>query len=208
MKLENLNKYGQYKRDLFSKLNFPFKPGHSVLDVGCGDGTDAVILKDIYSLSVKACDIYKNPNINPTEIDFTVGSILSLPYKPNSFDYVFVHDVLHHVDEAGQSRELHIKALNQLKKIVKKGGSVVIVEANRYNPLFYPHMVKMKGHDHFKQSYFKEIVLEVFPDAEFKYFEAHLYPPKVVWFFKMYEYLMEKFIPARFLAYNVAIINV
>lgn len=85
---------------------------------------------------------------------------------------------------------------------------MVIVEGNRYNPLFYPHMVKIRGHNHFRQSYFKDIILEVFPNAEFKFFEAHLYPKRLIPIFKVYEYLMERYSPVRLLAYNTAVVEV
>lgn len=199
-----LDNYGQYKKDIFSKLDFSFQKSKTILDVGCGDGTDAAIFKHVYGLEVFLCDVYKNQNINQLGMDFQIGDILSLPYQDNTFDYIFVHDVLHHIDEINQNTELHIKALIELKRVVKLGGTVIIVEGNRYNPLFYPHMVKLQGHNHFTQKYFKALVSNVYPDVRFKFFEAHVYPKRLLWLFKFYEALMEKFLPKNILAYNVA----
>jgi acetyltransferase-like isoleucine patch superfamily enzyme len=70
-------------------------------------------------------------------------------------------------------------------------------------------MVKMRGHNHFRQSYFKEIVRSAFIGCKikFKFFECHLYPKNFLWFWKMYEKIMEKCVSSRYRAYNVAIIN-
>jgi len=203
-----LERHKQYKEDLFSKLNFPFVRGRRLLDIGCGDGTDAFIFKEDYGLEVYGLDVYEHPEIAGVlgnNFIFEENGVFNLPYKDSEFDYVFLHDVLHHIDEGRQRREKHVEGLKALLRVVKPGGYIIIVEGNRYNPLFYPHMVKKLGHEHFRQSYFKKIIVEVFPQAEFKFFEAHLYPKKTLWFWKIYEYLMEKFSPKQFLAYNVAI---
>jgi|SRR3989344_8643717 len=199
----------QYKNDFFNKLNFNFKKGKKILDVGCGEGTDANIFINEYGLIFYGIDIYKDDNVKKQKLNFKHGSIYSIPYEENQFDYIFVHDVLHHIDEVNKSRNKHIEGLNELRRVCKKGGQIIIVEGNRYNPLFYPHMVKMKKHEHFIQSYFISLVENVFKNdkVSFKFFEAHLYPSKFLFLFKVYEYLMEHLSPKRFLAYNAAIIK-
>ena len=142
-------------------------------------------------------------------LNFKKAGILNIPFENNSFDYIFLHDVLHHIDEENQSQEIHIKGLKELERVVKKNGYIIIIEGNRYNPLFYPHMVKMLGHNHFKQSYFKRTIKNVFNDScniKFKYFEAHAYPWGL-FFWKIYEGIMEKISPKYFLAYNIVIIK-
>lgn len=204
----NLSKYGQYKKDMFEKLNFNFTSEKKILDLGCGDGSDAEIFINEYQLDVYGIDIYMHENIKKIKgLKFRKGGIYKIPFSDSVFDYVFLHDVLHHVDENRQREEKHLAGLMELKRVCKKGGSIIIVEGNRYNPLFYPHMVKMLGHEHFKQDYFRKIILNIFPNANFKYFEAHLYPQRFLSFWKGYEYIMEKIAPKAFLSYNVAIIN-
>lgn len=204
----NLSKYGQYKNDIFAKLNFDFISGKKILDIGCGDGTDANIFIKEYKLKTFGIDIYKNKNINSIKgLQYKKAGIYDIPYADRCFDYVFLHDILHHIDEKKQSSDKHNAALNEIKRVCKKNGYIIIVEGNRYNPLFYPHMVKMLGHNHFKQSYFKKIISTVFPQVAFKYFEAHLYPSSFIKFWKLYERIMETIIPNQFLAYNVAVIK-
>lgn len=206
----NLIKYDQYKNDIFNKLDFPFEAGKKMLDCGCGNGIDSEIFINEFGLETCGIDVYKDKNIdNIKGLTFKEAGIYAIPFGDNEFDYVFLHDVLHHIDEKNQSREKHIAGLNEIKRVCKKNGEIIVLEGNRYNPLFYPHMVKMRGHNHFKQSYFKGIINSAFNGYEikFKFFECHLYPKKFVWFWKSYEFLMEKFSPQQFLAYNVAIIK-
>ncbi|MBI2031247.1 MAG: class I SAM-dependent methyltransferase [Candidatus Levybacteria bacterium] len=198
-----------YKKDIFEKMGLSFKKGNTLLDVGCGDGDDDKIFIEKYSLKTWGTDIYKDKNIkNIKALNFKKGSIYKIPFKDNSFDYVFLHDVLHHIDEKNQSTRLHLDGLKELRRVCKRGGKIIILEANRYNPLFYPHMVKMEGHNHFTKGYFIRIIRSIFPRSQFKYFEAHAYPSFVRFPFKIFEFFMEK-VPflEPFRAYNLAIVN-
>ena len=205
--MKTITGYPQYKNDIFNKLAFHFEPGKRILDVGCGDATDAEIFIKEFDLDVYGIDVYKHENVDKlTELHFQKAEISTIPYEDKSFDYVFLHDVLHHIDEKEQSRDTHMRGLAEIKRVTKKNGSIIIIEGNRYNPLFYPHMVKMLGHEHWKQSYFIKVIQQTFQNVEFKYYEAHAYPWALS-FWKFYEYCMEKYAPKRFLAYNVAIIT-
>ena len=199
----------QYKNDFFNKLEFSFKKGKKILDVGCGPATDAQIFIKRYGLRFYGTDVYEDKNIRKQKLHFKRGSILSIPFKNNNFDYVFVHDVLHHIDEPKHRKEKHVLALKELYRVCKKNGYIVIIEGNRYNPLFYPHMVKIRKHEHLRQSYFKSIIKRTFKNDTivFKFFEAHFYPQPLLLFFKVYEFLMEHISPKQFLAYNAAIIK-
>jgi ubiquinone/menaquinone biosynthesis C-methylase UbiE len=197
--------YGQYKNDFFAKLDFDFQEGRSLLDVGCGDCTDLDIFKEKYGLKARGVDVFRHERAGDLGIDFTPGSALDLPFDDGTFDYVFSHDMLHHVREGRADRGEHIQCLREMRRVTAQGGYTIVVEANRYNPLFYPHMVLMRGHHHLSRSYFLAIVKEVFDEVLLKTFEAHLYPEKGLRFFKSYERAMERWAPPVLLAYNAAI---
>lgn len=201
--------YSQYKNDFFNKLAFPFVAGKKILDVGCGEATDALIFIREYRLHWFGTDVYQHPNIKKYKLNFKLGSIYKLPYAANSFDYVFVHDVLHHIDESRQRMAKHLLGLVELKRVCRRSGEIIIVEGNRFNPLFYPHMVLWRGHNHFCQNYFKTIIKKAFRGNKviFKFFESHLYPIQLLSLCKIYEFFMEKFIPEQFRAYNAAFIR-
>jgi ubiquinone/menaquinone biosynthesis C-methylase UbiE len=202
---KRISRYNQYKNDIFNKLDFDFERNKKILDVGCGDGSDLEIFANEFDLNVFGIDIYRHGNIKPGR--FMLADILNLPFKDRVFDYVFLHDVLHHIDETNQNNLLHIQALKELTRVCSPEGYIIIVEANRYNPLLYPHMVKLQGHNHWRQSYFIKIINAIFKNPEFKFFEAHFYPWFLKHIFKIYEFLMENFSPKCLLAYNVAIIK-
>ncbi len=202
------SEFNQYTLDIHKKLSYSFVQGRKILDVGCGACSDSNILKKKYKLDVFSTDIYKHPNVDKFGIRFKKGSIFKLPYEDSFFDYVFLHDVLHHIDEDNQKYSKHLAALKELERVVKDGGVIVFVEANRYNPLFYPHMIKMLGHQHFTQKYFKDLIKSRFKNVNFKYFECHRYPRLLYKPFKIYEFIMEKIVPDAFKAYNCAIIKV
>lgn len=208
-----LKYYKQYKFDIFNKLNFNFKRGKKVLDVGCGGGSDSNILSSVYGLDVWAIDVYEHPGIrNDLGDRFKLNKkgIYDLPYDDSAFDYVFMHDILHHIDEKTQSFENHLLGLQEASRVVKKGGYIIIVEGNRYNPIFFPHMVKHLGHEHFSYSYFKRLIRTAYGQGSnvlYKNFEAHFYPQALLPVMKIYEKLMEALSPRRFLSYNVAIIK-
>lgn len=209
LKNNQLQKYGQYKSDIFKKMRLDLSRGKKLLDVGCGDGVDSQIFIDEFGLEVFGVDIYQDENIkNIAGFNFCLGSIEKLPFPAETFDYVFLHDVLHHIDEAKQSRQKHLEGLGELKRVCKNNGQIIILEGNRFNPLFYPHMVLWKKHNHFKQGYFKKIIEATFPKVNFYFFECHFYPARFLGFWKIYERLMEKFNFLKpFLAYNLAIID-
>ena len=78
----------------FSEL---IPPGHTVLDVGCGDGLiDELIVKQRPDLQVAGVDVHVRPNarIAVTPFDGT-----SLPFGSGSWDTVMFCDVLHHTED-------------------------------------------------------------------------------------------------------------
>lgn len=187
------------------KNEFRNKKG-KILDVGCGNCGDDVFFIE-WGMSVYGIDVYQDKNAKKIlGKNFKKGSILKIPFKNNSFDFVFAHDVLHHINEKEQKFTKHIEALREMKRVCKAGGKIIILEANRYNPLFYPHMVLLGKHNHFTQSYLRKLVETLYTKPKYFFFEAHFYPGKLERFFTLYEKIMESVPFLRpFIAYNLVI---
>lgn len=99
----------------------------------------------------------------------SVANAEHLPFGDGEFDLIHSKDSLHHMDDPE-------RALTECRRVLKPGGAALIVEANRYNPIFFVHMTKMLGHDHFSRKRFHTLVSSVFPVARFGSFEARFVP--------------------------------
>jgi SAM-dependent methyltransferase len=70
--------------------------GHSVLDVGCGDGLiDALVKRQRPDLRISGVDVLVRPE---THIPVTPFDGRQLPFPDNSTDTVLICDVLHHAE--------------------------------------------------------------------------------------------------------------
>jgi ubiquinone/menaquinone biosynthesis C-methylase UbiE len=152
------------------KLGHSFDGDESVLDAGCGDGGVARLLRTRVR-EVAAVDVEPSPAWNDEPgLRFLVADAEALPFDDDSFDVVHSKDSLHHMHDPP-------RALAEYHRVLKPGGVALIVEANRYNPFFYPHMTVALGHEHFTRSRFRELVNAAFVTARFGAFEAHYAPP-------------------------------
>lgn len=205
----NFQKYGQYRNDIFNKININFQKDKKLLDVGCGDGNNDKIFINEFNLDTYGIDIYEDKRIKKIKrLKFKKASIYQIPFPNDFFDYVFLHDVLHHIDEKYQRFANHILAMQELKRVCKKNGHIIIIEPNRYNPAFYPHMVLLKKHNHFRHKYFKKLIKTAFNNVHFFSFECHSYPRWFLIFGKTYEKIAEAAVILKpFLAYNLSIIQ-
>lgn len=196
-----------FKTDFYSRIGGlkQFK-NKTVLDLGCGDGEDSVAISR-FAKKVIGVDIEKNiawKNNKSPNVKFIISKAEKLPFKDSQFDALFLKDVIHHV----QNIE---KTMSEIKRVTKPDARIVLIEGNRYNPLFFIHMTKMLGHEHLPQDTFKKLVTKYFKNSKFIHFESHFIPfVNETWFKKLItiEKFMEKlpFIKPL-LSYNCALIN-
>ncbi len=66
-----------------------------------------------------------------TNVRFQQGDIFDLPFEPQSFDHIFVCFVLEHLSEPTE-------ALLALKKLLKPGGTITVIEGDHGSTYFYP----------------------------------------------------------------------
>jgi ubiquinone/menaquinone biosynthesis C-methylase UbiE len=159
----------RYRLRCLDKLGHAFRGDESVLDAGCGDGGVARLIRErvreVVGVDVEPSGEWEDgPGLT-----FRVADAEQLPFADATFDVVHSKDSLHHMESPE-------RALVEYRRVLRPGGSALIVEANRYNPVFYPHMTRALGHEHFTRGRFRKLVSEVFPDARFGAFEAHYVP--------------------------------
>jgi len=98
-----------------------------LLDAGCGTGWfSAVATKR--GAQVTSMDIGKNllkQVAKKCHSKRIVGSILKMPFKANTFDYVISSEVVEHVSNPD-------KALRELYRVLKPGGILVLTTPNRF----------------------------------------------------------------------------
>jgi ubiquinone/menaquinone biosynthesis C-methylase UbiE len=105
------------------------KSGMNVLEVGCGAGITSRYVAKEYNVKVTAIDINKKMVKKAKErskgtanLEYAVADAQKLPFKDNSFDIVFCQSVLAFVPNKQ-------KAVNEFKRVVKKGGYIALNEA-------------------------------------------------------------------------------
>ena len=97
-----------------------------LLDVGCGNGFFTFYFD-------KICDVHgvdyseKMLQINPVK-NTSLMNADDLKFEDNSFDVVFCHALLHHVENIA-------KVIQEMRRVSRK--YVIILEPNRNNPLMF-----------------------------------------------------------------------
>lgn len=96
-----------------------------VLDVGCGGGSVAKAVKHARSdLDVFGCDLsesaLKIARTNPEGVDFRLATAERLPFGDGELDFVWIFDVLEHVDDPE-------RVLREVTRVLKPGGGFHIV---------------------------------------------------------------------------------
>jgi len=87
-------------------------------------------IKHLYNCEIVP-EVYKK-QVNK-DINLIGGNALNLPFKSNSFDYVIIKNLLHHlVGRTGrESKDNARRAIKELKRVIKDGGYIIILE--QYN---------------------------------------------------------------------------
>lgn len=124
---------------LHSDTSYP--AGSRVLEAGCGVGAQTITLaKNSPDALISSIDI-SEASVNEarkkaeaagiTNVQFEQADIFNLPYKPESFDHIFVCFVLEHLPQP-------VEALKMLKKYLKKDGTITVIEGDHGSAYFYP----------------------------------------------------------------------
>lgn len=121
LKVDPFQKYWHKRR--FEEVSKVIEPANNVLDVGCADGVFSnVIFKKTKAKKYIGIDVVKS-SVDWAKkhwkknkaMTFKVGDAHQLKYKANTFDAVFIMEVLEHVEDP-------VKVLKEVKRILKKKG--------------------------------------------------------------------------------------
>jgi SAM-dependent methyltransferase len=115
--------------------------GSRVLEAGCGVGAQTITLSqrsprarftsvDISADSLAEAERRAN-EAGITNVHFRKADILSLPFDDESFDHVFVCFVLEHLARPDA-------ALVALKRLLKSGGTLTVIEGDHGSTFFFP----------------------------------------------------------------------
>ena len=96
-----------------------------VLDVGCGAGSVAKAVKrERPDLHVVGCDVSKSAlalaEASPENVEFRSAQAEKLPFADGEFDFVWIFDVLEHVEKPEQ-------VLREVARVLRPGGGFHIV---------------------------------------------------------------------------------
>lgn len=109
--------------------HFGVAPPSRVLSVGCGNGQDVMTLREAGYLSF---GVDLNFSGYPGSL-FAIASGAELPFDAGLFDAVVSLEVIEHVDlDSKANRRLFAE---ELQRVTKPGGVIVIATPNRYFPI-------------------------------------------------------------------------
>jgi ubiquinone/menaquinone biosynthesis C-methylase UbiE len=118
-----------------------FPKGSLVLEAGCGVGAQTKIIAknnpNVRFISIDVCKeslaqaekTVKSSGIR--NVKFQAGDVFNLNFDDETFDHIFVCFVLEHLKEP-------VAALKSLKRVLKKGGSITVIEGDHGSAYFYP----------------------------------------------------------------------
>lgn len=118
-----------------------YPPGAEVLEAGCGVGAQTVILAAkspqarITALDVNRASLAQaRARVSAAgcaNVTFQPGDLFALPFPEHRFDHVFVCFVLEHLRDP-------LGALAGLRRVLKPGGTLTVVEGDHGSSLFHP----------------------------------------------------------------------
>jgi ubiquinone/menaquinone biosynthesis C-methylase UbiE len=118
-----------------------YPAGATVLEAGCGVGAQTLTLaRNSPGARITCIDLSEVSLAQAkrdadaaglTNVQFRQADILALPYEAASFDHVFVCFVLEHLVRP-------IEALEALRTVLRRGGTITVVEGDHGSAYFHP----------------------------------------------------------------------
>lgn len=126
-----------YARDLVERGR-PFGPSDRILDLGCGTGIVARVLRErlgggarLTGVDINAPMLAKARSLAP-DIEWVEGNAVALPFADRSFEVVLAQQVLQFVPDRAA-------AIREIRRVLVPGGRIIAStwRARQYQPLFH-----------------------------------------------------------------------
>lgn len=129
-------------------LKNKYQTGEKILDVGCGNGRNLKWFYkagfEIHGTDINQIRLQDCSNLYPKQKEHFIEANLELmPYQSNNFDHIICIAVLHFAKDL----EHYLKMFNELLRILKPGGSMLIRTASNFG---IENEVQELGHGIFK----------------------------------------------------------
>lgn len=118
-----------------------YPAGSTILEAGCGTGEQTITLAGnspdahITSIDINAQSLAqakaKVEAAGLTNVELEQGDLFALSFDAERFDHVFVCFVLEHLSKP-------VDALNALRKLLKPGGTMTVIEGDHGSAYFHP----------------------------------------------------------------------
>jgi SAM-dependent methyltransferase len=118
-----------------------YPAGHKVLEAGCGVGAQTVVLAKrspgacFVAVDISEETLAQAKGLAEAEgignVQFELQDVNTLTFEDDTFDHVFVCFVLEHMSDP-------VKTLLELKRVLKDGGTMTIVEGDHGSAYFHP----------------------------------------------------------------------
>ena len=114
-----------------------FPADSRVLEAGCGVGAQSRILSDkcpetrFTAVDISLDSLNQAKYLDLPNFTFTQADIFALPFEDEFFDHVFVCFVLEHLN-------VPVRALKELKRILKPGGTLILIEGDHGSCFWHP----------------------------------------------------------------------
>lgn len=124
-----------------------FGKNEVILEAGCGVGAQTKIIAPqnphsrFVSVDISPDSIISASKtieeLNILNVQFTVADIFRLPFDDETFDHIFVCFVLEHLSNP-------LTALKELKRVLKNGGTITVIEGDHGSTYFHPECEESK----------------------------------------------------------------
>ena len=114
--------------------------GRRGLDIGCGQGAYVARMQtlgfDVSGIDMSSGQVRlaRRAVADPDRI--SIGSVLSIPAADEAFDFIYIINVLHHLDSVAAQR----RAFDEMLRVLEPGGLIFVHEINTTNVLFRFYM--------------------------------------------------------------------